>query len=59
MTAQQKPILQLALDARLTLLDRARCYPPGRSFSPRLIFVVSGQVRPIDVFDTGFAMTFF
>ena len=59
MTAQQKPILQLALDAGLTLLDRARCYPQGRSFSPRVIFVVSGQVRPIDVFDTGFAMTFF
>ena len=59
MTAQQKPILQLALDAGLTLLDRAKCYPAGRSFSPGVIFVVSGQVRPMDVFDTGFAMTFF
>ncbi len=59
MPAQQKAILPLALDGRLTLLDRARCYPQSRSFSPCVIFVVNGQVRPLDVFETGFAMTFF
>ncbi len=59
MTAQQKTISPLALDCRLALLDRARCYPQARSFSPGVIFVVIGRVRPMDELDTGFATTFF
>jgi hypothetical protein len=59
MTEQQKTISPLALDGRLTLLDRPRCYPQARSFSPGVIFAVSGRVRPMDVFDTGFAKTLF